>query len=66
MERQAPLLWREQVDSTNTRMKALAREGAVHGTVLAAREQTGGRGRQGRSFLSPPGGLYLSMLLRPA
>ena len=65
MERTAPILVLETVDSTNTRLKALAREGAAHGTVLLARQQTGGRGRRGRSFVSPPGGLYLSMLLRP-
>lgn len=54
------------VDSTNTRLKALAAAGAPHGTVLAADEQTGGRGRLGRTFDSPPGsGIYLSVLLRP-
>ena len=54
------------VDSTNTRLKALAAAGAPHGTVLAADEQTGGRGRLGRSFDSAPGcGVYLSVLLRP-
>lgn len=58
--------WVEAVDSTNNRLKALAREGAPHGTVLCADRQTGGRGRLGRSFLSPPGvGIYLSILLRP-
>lgn len=58
--------WVETVDSTNTRLKALAREGALHGTVLCADRQTGGRGRLGRSFLSPSGvGIYLSILLRP-
>lgn len=54
------------VDSTNTRLKALAAQGAPHGTVLAADQQTGGRGRLGRTFLSPAGvGIYLSILLRP-
>lgn len=58
--------WVETVDSTNNRLKSLAREGAPHGTVLCADRQTGGRGRLGRSFLSPPGvGVYLSILLRP-
>ncbi|MBQ1372011.1 MAG: biotin--[Oscillospiraceae bacterium] len=55
------------VDSTNTRLKALAAAGAPEGTVLVAEEQTGGRGRLGRSFHSAPGcGVYLSVLLRPA
>lgn len=63
--RTAPVLWLDSVDSTNTRLKELARAGAAHGTALIARRQTGGRGRSGRSFESPPGGLYLSLLLRP-
>lgn len=63
--RTAPVLWMDSVDSTNTRLKELAREGAAHGTALIARRQTGGRGRSGRSFESPPGGLYLSLLLCP-
>ena len=54
------------VDSTNTRLKTLAAAGAPHGTVLVADEQTGGRGRLGRSFDSASGcGVYLSVLLRP-
>lgn len=58
--------WMGTVDSTNNRLKALARDGAPHGTVLCADQQTGGRGRLGRSFLSPPGvGIYMSILLRP-
>ena len=55
-----------QVDSTNDYLKKLAAEGAPHGTVALSDHQTGGHGRRGRSFLSPPGvGLYLSILLRP-
>ena len=55
------------VDSTNNYLKALAEEGAPHGTVAAADCQTGGRGRMGRSFDSAAGaGVYLSVLLRPA
>ena len=54
------------VDSTNTRLKELARQGAPEGAVLLAEEQTAGRGTQGRAFCSPRGeGLYLSLLLRP-
>jgi len=60
------LLWFDTVGSTNTEAKALARQGAPHGTVLVAGHQTGGRGRLGRSFQSPEGkGVYLSVLLRP-
>lgn len=54
------------VDSTNNYAKKLADEGAPHGTVILTEQQTGGRGRQGKSFSSPDGkGLYLSVLLRP-
>ncbi len=60
------LVW-NTVDSTNTRLAALAAQGAPHGTVLLAEEQTAGRGTHGRSFCSDRGdGLYLSLLLRPA
>lgn len=53
------------VDSTNTRLKALA-HAAPTGTTLLAEEQSGGRGTHGRSFHSPRGdGLYLSVLIRP-
>ena len=56
----------DTIDSTNTHAKALAAEGAPHGTALIADSQTGGRGRMGRSFHSPAGsGIYLSVILRP-
>lgn len=55
----------DSLDSTSTYLKQHARQSAP-GTVVCARMQTGGRGRLGKSFLSPPGeGLYLSVLLRP-
>lgn len=58
--------WFDSIDSTNTRAKEMALNGASHGTVLIADRQTGGRGRMGRSFLSPGGvGIYMSVLLRP-
>ncbi len=58
--------WFDSIDSTNTRAKQLAAQGAPHGTVLIADSQTGGRGRMGRSFHSPGGsGIYLSVILRP-
>ena len=56
----------DTIDSTNTRAKALAAQGAPEGTVLIADHQTGGRGRLGRTFLSPAGtGVYMSVILRP-
>ena len=64
--------WRDKIayfdtiDSTNTYAKSLAQQGAPHGTVVIAAQQTGGRGRMGRSFSSPAGmGVYLSLILRP-
>ena len=60
------ILYFDTIDSTNTKAKQLASQGAPHGTVLIADSQTGGRGRLGRSFHSPPGsGIYLSVILRP-
>lgn len=54
------------VGSTNTELKRQAEDGAPHGTVLIANEQTAGRGRLGRSFYSPEEtGLYMSVILRP-
>ena len=56
----------QTVSSTNTLLRQRAEEGAPEGLVLAAVEQTAGKGRQGHSFFSPPDtGLYLSLLLRP-
>ena len=54
-----------RVGSTNDVAAALAAEGAPHGTVVVADEQTRGRGRHGNRWSSPPGaGLYVSVLLR--
>ena len=57
--------WQEECSSTNDLAKKLAQEGALHGTVVMAHRQTAGRGRMGRTFLSPEGGVYLSVILRP-
>ena len=52
--------------STNADLLAQAASGAPEGTVLAAETQTAGRGRMGRTWLSPPGAaLMFSVLLRP-
>lgn len=57
----------DSISSTNDHLKALAGQGAAHGTAVLAGYQTNGRGRRGRSFHSPKGmGIYLSTLLRPA
>jgi len=55
----------DEVGSTNAVAADLAREGAPEGTVVLARCQTSGKGRSGRSWSSPEGGLYLSVILRP-
>ena len=55
----------DSVESTNDEAMRLARAGAEDGTLVWAREQTRGRGRQGRGFASPRGNLYLSLVLRP-
>ena len=56
-----------QVGSTNDYALDLARRKAAHGCVVVAEEQTSGRGRLRRPWVSPPGcGLYLSILLRSA
>ncbi len=56
----------EEMASTNTALKEMAAAGAPMGTVLIADRQTCGRGRLGRQFHSPEGGLYLSVLVPPA
>lgn len=57
----------DRIPSTNDLAKFLAQQGAPEGTLLVADEQTGGRGRMGRSWLSEPGAnLLFSVLLRPA
>jgi len=55
----------EEVASTQDIARKLARQGAEEGTVVIAEKQTGGRGRRGRHWASPDGGLYLSIILRP-
>ena len=54
-----------ETSSTNDDAKALARSGAPEGTAVLASSQTGGRGRFAREWASPPGGVYLSAVLRP-
>lgn len=56
----------EITDSTNTRAKQLAEEGAVHGTLVVANMQTAGKGRRGRSWQQEEGSVIaMSLLLRP-
>lgn len=59
------LVEKEETGSTNDDARALAERGAEHGTAVLAARQTRGRGRAGRAFVSPEGGLYLSVVVRP-
>lgn len=57
----------ESCESTNDEAHRLAVHGAEHGTVVIARTQSAGRGRQGRAWYSPPGQcVYLSCIVRPS
>jgi BirA family biotin operon repressor/biotin-[acetyl-CoA-carboxylase] ligase len=57
----------QSIGSTSQLAYELAQQGAPHGQSVIAEEQTAGRGRRGRSWVSPPGkNLYLSLVLRPA
>ncbi|WP_328702286.1 biotin--[acetyl-CoA-carboxylase] ligase [Alicyclobacillus suci] len=58
------ILWAPERISTNDTAIELAHEGAVHGLVVTAARQTGGRGRQGRAWQSPAGGMWFSVLVR--
>jgi BirA family biotin operon repressor/biotin-[acetyl-CoA-carboxylase] ligase len=61
----SPRVHYRTTDSTNERARELALAGAPHGTLVTADEQTAGRGRQGRSWLAPPGkSVLMSVVLR--
>jgi BirA family biotin operon repressor/biotin-[acetyl-CoA-carboxylase] ligase len=64
MSEQFTVWHHERIGSTNDEARRLAVEGAPHGTVVHADEQTMGRGRLTRAWFSPPGNLYISILLR--
>ncbi|MDE0416785.1 MAG: biotin--[acetyl-CoA-carboxylase] ligase [bacterium] len=59
------LVERDEVTSTNDTAIELAETGSAAWSVVRARLQTGGRGRRGRVFVSPPGNSYTSFILRP-
>ncbi|NJE76215.1 biotin--[acetyl-CoA-carboxylase] ligase [Thermococcus sp. ES12] len=54
----------DEVDSTNDYAKKIARK-VPEGTVVLAKRQTAGRGRKGRRWESPEGGLWMSVILKP-
>ena len=55
----------EEIDSTQRRARELAQGGAPHGTLVVSKVQKGGRGRLGRPWGSPLGGVWISLVLRP-
>jgi len=55
----------DSVPSTSDLVQRLALSGEPEGLAILARQQSGGRGREGRLWSSPPGNLYFSLLLRP-
>ena len=60
-----PRVHHRSADSTNERAKVLARDGAPHGTLVTADEQSAGRGRQGRTWTARPGtAVLMSVILR--
>ncbi|MEM1104789.1 MAG: biotin--[acetyl-CoA-carboxylase] ligase [Pseudomonadota bacterium] len=58
-----PISWHDTLDSTNARAKDLAKAGTVTDIWIAARQQTAGRGRLGRSWISPEGNLFATALI---
>src|SRR5579864_1131231 len=59
------LRWYTTLPSTNDLAMRLAELGEPEGAVIVAEEQTEGRGRLGRAWASPRGGVWLSVILRP-
>ena len=55
----------EKTDSTNMIAYGLAEKGAAEGVVVLTEQQTKGRGRLGRGWFSPPGGIYMSCIIKP-
>jgi BirA family biotin operon repressor/biotin-[acetyl-CoA-carboxylase] ligase len=64
MSEQFTVWHHDRIGSTNDEARRMAAEGAPHGTVVHADEQTSGRGRLSHTWFSPAGNLYLSVLLR--
>jgi len=59
------IVYKQEVESTQLVLKAMAAEGTPEGTAVLAEHQTKGRGRLHRSWSSPPGNIAMSVLLRP-
>jgi BirA family biotin operon repressor/biotin-[acetyl-CoA-carboxylase] ligase len=62
----SPLLWYDDIASTNSEALAMAETGVPEGWTVGAERQSAGRGRHGRVWASPPGaGIFVSIVLRP-
>lgn len=59
------IIYEGEAPSTQAIAKALASQGTAEGTIVVAETQSGGRGRVGRPWSSPRGGIYFSIILRP-
>ncbi len=60
------IVYYEETDSTNNRAKDAGEKGRQHGTLFVADQQSAGKGRRGRRWVSPSGtSIYMSLLLRP-
>lgn len=59
------LLTYDHIDSTNEEAKRLAVDHAPHGTIIFAKSQKQGHGRRGRTWVSEPGNLFCSIILKP-
>ncbi len=59
------IVYDKKMDSTNTKAKLLGEANAENGTVVMAEQQTAGKGRRGRTWVSPIGNCYFTVLLRP-
>ena len=60
------VVYMKTIGSTNRHARMLAQEGAAHGTLVVADEQTAGRGRRGRGWISPAGdGIFMTLIVRP-
>lgn len=60
------MIYHACMDSTNRAAREMARNGAAHGTLVLADEQTAGRGRRGRGWISAVGeGIFMTLIIRP-
>lgn len=60
------VLYFDTIDSTNTKAQELAEKGYPSGTLVVADKQESGKGRRGRSWISPSGtGIFMTLMIKP-